>query len=174
MFGECYWNEFHSFWYFSGFIGYLVLAHYIRHHLHWNASRSLGIGLLCFLVGYAVTAIPFYYRSFSHELVQEVELTWLYCSPNVILMTFGVFMMCKAIPGQKAPCYGFVNRLSRLSYGVYLLHIIVLYSVFFDMLKAMELGTPWFILTLTLCTFALSNLITWLLSKLPFGKYLVG
>lgn len=39
-------------------------------------------------------------------------------------------MMCKAIPGQKAPCYGFVNRLSRLSYGVYLLHIIVLYSVF--------------------------------------------
>lgn len=36
MFGECYWNEFHSFWYFSGFIGYLVLAHYIRHHLHWE------------------------------------------------------------------------------------------------------------------------------------------
>ena len=62
MFGECYWNEFHSFWYFSGFIGYLVLAHYIRHHLHWNASRSLGIGLLCFLAGYAVTAIPFLWR----------------------------------------------------------------------------------------------------------------
>ena len=104
MFGECYWNEFHSFWYFSGFIGYLVLAHYIRHHLHWNASRSLGIGLLCFLVGYAVTAIPFYYRSFSHELVQEVELTWLYCSPNVILMTFGVFMMCKAATVSSTGC----------------------------------------------------------------------
>ena len=174
MFGECYWNEFHSFWYFSGFIGYLVLAHYIRHHVHWNASRSLSIGLLCFLVGYAVTALPFYFRSFTHEMVQEVELTWLYCSPNVILMTFGVFMMCKAIPQQKAPCYGFDNSLSRLSYGVYLLHVIVLYSVFFDLLKGWELSTPAFILTLTVCTFTLSNLITWLLSKLPFGKYLVG
>ena len=36
LFGECYWNEFHSFWYFSGFIGYLVLAHYIRHHLRFQ------------------------------------------------------------------------------------------------------------------------------------------
>lgn len=26
-------------WYFSGFIGYLVLAHYIRHHLQWNKTN---------------------------------------------------------------------------------------------------------------------------------------
>lgn len=174
LWGECYWNEYHSLWYFSGFIGYLVLGHYIRRHVHWNAAQCAGIGTLCFLAGYAITALPFYYRSFTHEMVQEVELTWLYCTPNVILMTLGVFLLCKAIPAQEAPCYGLVSRLSRLSYGVYLLHVIVLYSVFFDVLKATGMDTPWFILTLTLCTFVTSSLISWLLSKLPFGKYIVG
>lgn len=174
LFGECYWNEFHSFWYFSGFIGYLVLAHYIRRYVHWSAQKSLWVGLASFLAGYAATALPFYYRSFTHEMVQEVELSWLYCTPNVILMTFGVFMMCKAIPQRQLPGYGLVNRLSRLSYGVYLLHVIVLYSVFFDALKQTGLGTPGFVLALTCCTFAASSLIAWLLSKLPFGKYIVG
>ena len=174
LLGECYWNEYHSLWYFSGFIGYLVLGHYIRVHIRWNAARCTGIGTLCFLAGYAATALPFYYRSFSHGLVREVELTWLYCTPNVILMTFGIFMLCKAIPQDKAPCYGLTSRLSRLSYGVYLLHIIVLYSVSLEILKDTGLGTPWLILSLTACTFAASNLIAWLLSKLPFGKYIVG
>ena len=29
LWGECFWNEYHMLWYFSGFLGYLVMAHYI-------------------------------------------------------------------------------------------------------------------------------------------------
>ena len=34
--GECFWNHFSALWYCSGYLGYLVLAHYIRVHLKWN------------------------------------------------------------------------------------------------------------------------------------------
>ena len=33
VYGECYWNEFNLLWYFSGFLGYVVLAHYVRNYL---------------------------------------------------------------------------------------------------------------------------------------------
>lgn len=33
VWGQCFWNEYHMLWYFSGYLGYLVLAHYIRVHL---------------------------------------------------------------------------------------------------------------------------------------------
>ena len=30
VWGQCFWNEYHMLWYFSGYLGYLVLAQYIR------------------------------------------------------------------------------------------------------------------------------------------------
>lgn len=30
VWGQCFWNEYHMLWYFSGYLGYLVLAHYIQ------------------------------------------------------------------------------------------------------------------------------------------------
>lgn len=33
VWGQCFWNQYHLLWYFSGFLGYLVMAHYIREHL---------------------------------------------------------------------------------------------------------------------------------------------
>ena len=78
------------------------------------------------------------------EMVQEVELTWLYCTPNVILMTFGVFMMQRSHPPTESPAVlrprqPFVALATAVGL---LLHIIVLYSVFFDLLKGWKLSTP--------------------------------
>ena len=40
LWGECFWNEFHALWYCSGFIGYLIIAHYIRVHLTWHRQKK--------------------------------------------------------------------------------------------------------------------------------------
>ncbi len=45
LWGECFWNEFHVLWYFSGYLGYVVLAHYIRVHLKWNRKTRFLAGL---------------------------------------------------------------------------------------------------------------------------------
>ena len=34
VWGQCFWNEYHMLWYFSGYLGYLVLAHFIQGTSH--------------------------------------------------------------------------------------------------------------------------------------------
>ena len=41
LWGECFWNQYSALWYCSGYLGYLVLAHYIRVHLKWSWNNLL-------------------------------------------------------------------------------------------------------------------------------------
>lgn len=84
LYGECYWNEFHTLWYFSGFIGYLVLAHYVRRYIDWPLRKALTVGGLCFAAGYAFTAVVFYERTFTADTLQSLELSWRFNSFNVV------------------------------------------------------------------------------------------
>src|SRR5258708_13405909 len=69
VWGECYWNATPTLYYFSGFIGYAVLAAYIKRF--WMAPSSridwLAIGMI--LGGYSATAGGFLYRPrYPHQL----------------------------------------------------------------------------------------------------------
>lgn len=69
--------------------------------------------------------------------------------------------------------------LSRLSFGMYLLHIFVLTIVFSFMTEWFGhinpwAGTPLIIMLTATCTFVLSALATKLLSLLPGSRYIVG
>lgn len=39
VFGECWWNPYPLFYYVSGYVGYVVMAHYIRKYLDWSTKR---------------------------------------------------------------------------------------------------------------------------------------
>ena len=47
IWGECFWNGFTMLWYCSGYLGYLVMAHYIRVHLDWSRRRRAITDALC-------------------------------------------------------------------------------------------------------------------------------
>lgn len=65
-----------------------------------------------------------------------------------------------------------VSGVSRLSYGIYLMHIFVLGSVY-QLFEGMM--PTWFtIITMGVSTFLVSCVIAKLLSYLPHGKYIVG
>ena len=51
LWGQCFWNEYHLLWYFSGYLGYLVMAHYIRVHLDWSRKKRLGVGVALWIIG---------------------------------------------------------------------------------------------------------------------------
>lgn len=172
VYGECYWNEFHAFWYFSGFIGYLVLAHYIRTYIDWSLKKSLLVGGSLFVIGYLFTSIIYYHRTFTAEQLQELELSWRFCSFNVVLMTFGAFVIIKKISCRKQGLYGMVKEISRLSYGIYLMHIFLL--GFSYKLIGGSFSTPVTILLVGTSTFIGCCLLSKLLSYLPGSKYIVG
>jgi hypothetical protein len=50
VWGQCFWNEYRALWYFSGYLGYLVLAHYIWIHLQWSRNGRLVIGTVMLVI----------------------------------------------------------------------------------------------------------------------------
>lgn len=171
IYGECYWNEFNTLWYFSGFIGYVVLAHYIRHHLEWSGRKKVLVGMATYLIGYAITACIWYNRIPTATTLQELELSWRFCTPNVILESFGAFILIEAF-FSKSKGNRTVTGISNLSYGIYLMHIFVLGAVY-TLMKGL-FSTPATIALVGAATFTICCLLSKALSYLPGHKYLIG
>ena len=110
-------------WYFSGYLGYLVLAHYIRVHLKWDRSKRFIVGLISMVAGAALTIYSFYIQAIpgiTHS-TPVIEIGWAFCTINCVLLTAGTFLLFTCINRPEAP--RFVTDMSKLSYGMYLMHI---------------------------------------------------
>lgn len=97
--GVCDWNAFGSFYYVSGFTGYLILAHYlVKYPLQWSWRKTLAIGIPMFVTGYAIT--------FGGYLIMQeyfpgnyayLEIVWLFGGINVFMMTFPVLSAYRSL-----------------------------------------------------------------------------
>lgn len=178
LWGECFWNPFSMLWYCSGYLGYLVLAHYIRVHLKWTASRRRTIGVACFLVGAVFTAWSFWWKGVPGQLIETpaLEWSWEFCTPNVVLATFGAFLLFSTISQPKAPAW--LTTLSRLSFGMYLMHLFFLAPIAQWMIggSVAEPSIPvWLAIpVIAILTFICCAITTKLISLLPGSKYIVG
>ena len=123
IWGECFWNKFSMLWYCSGYLGYLVLAHYIRVHLHWTRKKRLTIGAITFFIGATFTAWSFWWKGIPGQVIETplLEWSWEFCTPNVLLATFGAFLLFTCIEQPKAP--RIITGISKLTFGMYLVHM---------------------------------------------------
>ena len=77
LWGTCFWNPyFGMFYYCSGYLGYLVMAHYIRFHLSWDRGKKLRIGTICLLVGAAFTGWSFWHAGLPGKMIETPMLEW--------------------------------------------------------------------------------------------------
>lgn len=171
IFGECYWNEYNMLWYFSGFLGYVVLAYYLHSYLNWSAKKRYILGAAAYIIGYAITGCIWYNRIPTAETLQQLELSWRFCTPNVILESFGAFLLIETL-FRNARSNRAVTQISNLSYGIYLMHIFVLGAVY--TLFEGWFSTPVTIILVGIITFVICILVTKILSLLPKSKYLIG
>lgn len=177
IWGECFWNEYSAFWYCSGFLGYLVLAHYIRVHLaHWTLRKRLNIGTICFVLGAAFTAWSFWWKGVPGQLIETpmLEWSWEFCTPNVLLATFGAFLLFSCI---ERPC-AIITSLSRLSFGMYLMHLFFLAPIARCLIGG-DVAAPLLpvgldIPIIAILTFLCCAVTTKLLSFLPGSQYFIG
>lgn len=192
LWGECFWNNFGAFWYCSGYLGYLVLAHYIRFHLDWDRRKRLTVGLLCFLVGGAFTGWSFWLKGTPGVLIPtpEIEWSWPFCTPNVLMQTFGLFLMFSCIGMGKAGVdsavaaagaagkESFISRLARLTFGMYLVHMFFLAPIATWIIGG-DVANPTIpvaiaIPAIAVLSYICSAVAVKLVSLLPGSKYLVG
>lgn len=196
MWGEASWNTYGMFYYISGFIGYLLLGLYFRRfvgELSWG--RTLSVALPCWLAGFAITFLGFLKRvnetsggifpvEGNVSMAVYWETTWCNDTIGVVLMTIAWILLFK-----KISCSGkFYNKVllpvSKASYGMYLLHLLILVPVsgavhgWFVADGEGLLGfwtTPVEIILTTCISFAAVALVSVIIQRIPkIGKYIMG
>lgn len=187
VFGEASWNEFGTLYYISGFMGYVILAHYLKRHVpkyHWR--KTLAIAIPLWVVGFVIVASWFWHyipKSFPVEtdinLAIHLETSWTYCSIGVALTTIAYFLVARHFTANGPFYHRWIIPLSRLSFGIYLIHIFFLGIVYQGTTLLLSswntwIATPVTILLTGILTFAISAIATKLISYLPFSKYIIG
>ena len=178
LWGECFWNQFHILWYCSGYLGYLVLAHFIRVHLKWSRNRRLAIGAACFIAGAAFTAWSYWWKGVPGTLIDtpHLEWAWEFCTPNVLCATFGAFLLFTCI-GQNQECK-VVTGISKLTFGMYLMHLFFLApiaAIFVNGNQASPLVPVWLAIPcIALLTFICCAVTAKIISLIPGSRWLIG
>jgi surface polysaccharide O-acyltransferase-like enzyme len=105
-----------------------------------------------------------------------LEWAWEFCTPNVIIATFGVFLLFSCIEKPKTPAW--LLSISKMSFGIYLVHMLYLAPIaaFFvggnsaEPIIPIALAIP----VIAVLTFICSTVTVKILSYLPGSKYIVG
>ena len=196
LWGEASWNSYGTFYYFSGFIGYLLLGLYFRRfvgELSWK--KSLAIAIPCYLVGFAISFGGFLWRVWAScgenfpvegpvKMAVWWETTWCNDTIGVVLMTVAWLLLFKKIKCEG----GFYKKLllpvSKASYGIYLMHLLILVPVcgaVREWLGVGEVGalgiwaTPVEIVASAVAGFVLTAVVAVILQKIPkIGKFIAG
>ena len=127
LFGECAWNEFGTFYYFAGFAGYLLLGHILARRHHMPLRRIIAMGVMLYISGYIITYTGYASMAvqYSYEEAPELlELFWQFCSPNVVLMALGIFLVVQRINITSPRLQSLLAATTRCSFGTYLMHYI--------------------------------------------------
>ena len=196
LWGEASWNTYGVFYYLSGFIGYLLLGLYFRKfvgRLSWG--RTLGIAVPAFLAGFAICCGGFLSRVWADSqgvfpvegpvgLAALWEGPWLNDTFGVALMTLAWVLVFRKIETGGRFFDRVVLPVSKVSYGMYLCHLLVLVYVSGWMRSWLGIGvdgilgvwtTPAEMLGTALISFLSVALLCVLIRRIPkVGKWVVG
>ena len=196
LWGEASWNSYGVFYYFSGFVGYMLLGLYFRKfvgELSWK--KTLAVSLPVFLAGFAICSCGFLSRVWgdSHGafpvegpvgLAALWEGPWLNDTIGVALMSVSWILLFRKIK-RGGKFYGNVLLpVSKASYGMYLSHMLLLGLISAWLRNSLGLGaegtlgiwtTPVQIFATAFLAFALVAIFCVLVQRIPkIGKYIIG
>lgn len=127
IFGLSPWNTFGTFYYFAGFNGYLLLGYFLTNDVKdWPRYKTLLISVPMFVMGYAATYIGFRSMTAIPTCTEhEMELFFLYCSPNVASMTIAVFILIRNMEINSPFLMKVFASITTCGLGIYLVHYFV-------------------------------------------------
>lgn len=170
MFVDCNRGNTGILYYFTGYAGYFVLGYYLKkypYRISWKLILPLFIisiiaPVICKLSGWEV---DFY------------DLFW-YLSVFVVVQCIGWYLLVEWIVkfcfsvATEIPLF---SLLSRLSFGIYLIHIFIMRYLlwnweFIRLINSYILQT----IAISILTFVLSAILCYLISFLPAAHYIIG
>ena len=153
------------------YAGFLVLGYYLR-NINFKLSKTRFLAVLVFIITVVISAVVAYIVSkHNHKLNLRI---YSYFSLNTIIQSIAVFLMLKDLNIKNNYLIIFQNTISKYSYGIYLVHIIVI-GVLFRNGIYWSFAHPLVSLPLlTVMVLAGSFFIIFILHKIPGGKYVAG
>ena len=172
LFGVCDWNAYGTFYYFSGFIGYLVLAYYlVKHPLNWSWKRTLSVAIPMFVIGYIITAVGFILtqKTFPEDF-SKLEIVWNFAGINVGMMTVAIFITVQKLDFKAS---SLLKKVASLTFGIYLSHFFFV-QFSYDVIYSSISIPPFFqIVLIAISSFILSAVLMWLMSLNKFTRKLI-
>lgn len=154
------------FYYFYGYLGYAVLGYYLRRYVNfvkytWRLVIAPLIIIACFVAIYPTNIIP-------HAVLQD-RLAF-----PAVFLAICYFVLLKHV-SMTNQIKKIVYQFARHSFGIYLVHILVMRSILWPILEPLQIHHAIAIPMITFLTALLSFIVVWGIGKvLPFSKYIVG
>ena len=196
LWGVVSWNRYGLFYYLSGFVGYMLLGLYMRRFAGYGARAKVAtLALLCWIVGFTVGLIWFMAIIYglatngfpvngSVEMFVQIEKPFSHDAICVYLMTVGALFLFRMIRADGWFYQRVILQISKVGYGVYLSHMIIVSVVAEWFRDALGIGTdgllgvfttPLQIILTTILSLTISTIVCLLIQRIPkYGKWIVG
>lgn len=164
-FGMTPFCSFDLFLYFSGYLGYLFLGKYLHASVKvMGGKKSLFKWMAIYLIAMA-SIYPI------EKMIHQPMTAFLYFP--AIIMSACMFIFLKNMSIQSdGILYKWIKEISALSFGIYLSHMVVYRTLTAHLY---EVSTSPFVQVLVmLLTFIGGWVLTKMLGKLPWSKYVIG
>lgn len=152
--------------YFYGYIGYFVLGYYLSR----NPFSNLLSGILL-IIGLTVTILFTYLSSVSNGFF--VHKFYGYLTPNVIIVSIAIFSFLTRIEIRKTITKKIFFQLSKLSFGIYLSHMLFLSFLLEIKVNYFTSNGLFDSIVIFFFCFICSIGITWIMKKMPLLKRFV-
>lgn len=153
-----------------GHVGYFVLGHYLNTEDFGKRARRViyALGILGLVTAVGIDA--------SLSISQNTSVLFLddIFSINIFLFAAAVFVAFRYIPWKAGRFSNFISGLSRLTFGIYLVHVLVMNQIFKSCAFLCELPAIIWIPAIAAITFLVSTAIIWIISRIPIlNKYII-
>lgn len=171
--------------FFLGYVGYFILGYYL--HITKFNKKQINYVYFLSLICFIVTIIGTFILTKTNDGILK-ETFYEYLSPNVILMSIGIFIFIKNFNWIKLfenrnSLFGNINinniilEVSSLSFGIYLIHPLIMLFINLSILpikiNAMLINPLFGIPFTALLTLLISFVILKVLKKFSLSKYIM-
>jgi len=149
-----------------------VLGHYLKIKSFGSQKKTNIIGLILIGLGLISTILgTFLVQRFTNEYVSTFYEP---LSPNILLYSTGIFILFKNKDVSLRPIVILRDFICKYSYGIFLVHILIFsklndFNIRWNFINSI-VGVP---ITVFLCLI-ISAGVVYIVSKLPYGKYISG
>lgn len=161
--GSYYWE----FCYFGGFLGYWILGYYLNKYPIKIGCNRRWISLCALSILYPTIIISLKFgNSYSPELIDNLQIG----SAIAVAMLYTVMQNVR--PGKRTQLI--LSSIAKYSYCIYLTHIFIARELYWGVLDSSGFHVVLRTLITALLTLATGYVLTGIIARIPFGRYVTG